>query len=299
MTSETINRAGAKAKPAVTKEARIVVPLSSAKDRRTDDTATKVVSKRRGPSEQALNVGRYASLRVKGRQATIRRGFVRSDDPRRPPPVARLLVGGRGGEIRLKLYLSMLFIAVAAPYSTEFPARAWAEMFDLEAPADAGSRRVRDAIDWLERHRFVRMVRRPGRESEVFLLSDEGTGAPFVLVSKEARDIWIKLPSEFWAKGWVAQLSGRAVVTLLVLLDYSRLVNQFGKSFWIPPVRARELYSLSSETLARGTSELVSLGVVTAEMKYFKESPLAPLRRRKEYVVDLARIELPPRVTSE
>lgn len=261
----------------------------------TGGSATKAGKILRVPSERALNVGKYAAEdRAKGRDATVRRGFIRSDRADRRPPLACMLVGGQGGEVRLKLYLSMLFIAIAAPYSTPFPTRAWAEMFDLPEPATDGARRVRDALRWLELNHFVRVERRPGKEAEVFLLSDEGTGKGYIRVSKEAKDLWEKLPALMWSKGWMAALSGRALATLLMLLDYSSKVNQRGKSVWIPPSRARELYSLSPETWTRGSRELEEYGVLTAEMKYFKESPLASLHRRKEYSLNLSRFSTPP-----
>lgn len=264
----------------------------------TGGPATKVGKVLRVPSEHALNIGKYAAEdRAKGRDATIRSGFVRSDRADRRPPLARMLVGGRGGEVRLKLYLSMLFIAIAPPYSTPFPTRAWAEMFDLPEPATDGARRIRDALRWLETNQFVHVKRRPGREAEVFLLSDEGTGKNYVRVSKEAKDRWEKLPDMMWSKGWMAALSGRALATLLMLLDYSSMVNRRGKSVWIPPSRAKELYSLSPETWTRGSRELEEYGVLTAEMKYFKESPLASLHRRKEYSLNLSRLSTPPSPT--
>lgn len=256
--------------------------------------AAKVAKFSRGPTEHALNVGKYAAERVKGREATIRRAFVGSDRVDHRPPLARILSGGQGGEVRLKLYLSMLFIAVAHPYATSFPTRAWAELFGLPAPESDGARRVRDAIRWLEKNKLVRVVRRPGKEAEVFLLSEDGSGKPFKIVSKDT-NIWIKLPPEMWAKGWMATLSGRALAILLGLVDYSSSLGiRSGSPFWVPPNRAKEVYSLSPETWTRGAAELEGHELLTSRMAYFKESPLGALRRRKEYSLNLARLKAPP-----
>lgn len=192
MTHTNVPQTSTAAPRAVTEVVLDVVPASTARTTSTPAAHKKVRTITDTRFEQALHIGRYASERVNGRDATVRRGFVRAEDPTVQPPLSSLLAGGQGGEVRLKLYLSMLFIAVASPYSTEFPARAWAEMFDLDDPSGAGTRRIRDALKWLEQHRLIRVERQPGRESEVFLLSDRGTGDPFELVSKDVGDIWIK-----------------------------------------------------------------------------------------------------------
>jgi hypothetical protein len=97
--------------------------------------------------------------------------------------------------------------------------------------------------------------------------------------------------------GWIATLSARAIANLLALMDYSTLIVKQDDTFWVPPSRAKELYSLSPETWARGTAELVERGIVSTKMKYFKEDPLASLRRRKEYSIELSRFLKPPSPT--
>ena len=63
------------------------------------------------------------------------------------PPLARLIQGGRGGEVRLKLYLLLTLIATRYPYDIRNPQTpaTLARTLDL-APA-TGSRRVTSNIE--------------------------------------------------------------------------------------------------------------------------------------------------------
>ncbi|HVF74574.1 MAG TPA: hypothetical protein VM938_05955, partial [Acidimicrobiales bacterium] len=74
-----------------------------------------------------------------------------------------MLRGGRGGAVRLKLYLSFLWFAAAPPHDVTYPARAWASLLGLEDPEARGARRIIDAITWLDAHDFVVVEGRPRR----------------------------------------------------------------------------------------------------------------------------------------
>lgn len=248
----------------------------------------------RMPSESAIIVGKFAAERAYGKYAAIRDAFIKSPHPEVRPPLAEMLVGGQGGEVRLKLYLTLLFICRAAPHSTSVPSRAWAELFDLPQPSAEGSRRVRDALKWLETHHFVEVERKAGSHPKVTILLEDGSGSTFRKVSKENGDHWEQLPATMWSKGWIAALSGRAIAMLLILLDYGGRVGKRGETFWVPPERALELYSLSPEMWAKGTAELQRYGILVSQMKYFKEHPLAILRRRKEYRLVVGRLATAP-----
>src|SRR5438105_691928 len=64
---------------------------------------------RREPSEHALRLAETLNHKVKGRAAKIRFDFIRHEAGALPP-LASLLRGGRGGEVRLKLLLSLLWV---------------------------------------------------------------------------------------------------------------------------------------------------------------------------------------------
>src|SRR5262245_18641140 len=71
--------------------------------------------------------------------------FLRTESHDHPPPLARLIQGGRGGEIRLKLYLCLTLRAVRQPYDIKpTPASAWAQVLALPDPAGLGARRISD-----------------------------------------------------------------------------------------------------------------------------------------------------------
>jgi hypothetical protein len=86
----------------------------------------------------------------------VRRSFIRRALPGdQPPPLARMVRGGRGGSVRIRLYLSMLLVGRWPPHSTEFKASAWARLLGLPDPLGNGARRITDAISWLHDHEFL------------------------------------------------------------------------------------------------------------------------------------------------
>src|SRR3546814_8562857 len=83
-------------------------------------------------------------------------GFLRDGDA---PPLARLVQGGRGGEVRLKLYLTVSLIAAAAPhtYDRNTPARSWAELRSEEHTSELQSlMRISYAVFGLEQKQLQR-----------------------------------------------------------------------------------------------------------------------------------------------
>jgi hypothetical protein len=202
-----------------------------------------------------------AGSRVYGRSAPIRQAFIRSGSGP-PPPLAQVLRGGgRGGEVRLKLFLSLLWIAAAPPHETSFPARGWAELLGLRDPDRAGARRITDAFSFLAARQLVRVERSRGRPSTVFLLDDAGRGTEYKPPGSGHGERYVNLPASFWISGWHVVLSAAAVALLLVLLDQQDFQNPTTPT-WVSPARARELYALSSDTWTKGTRELRANGLV-------------------------------------
>jgi hypothetical protein len=68
--------------------------------------------------------------------------FVLAPDNSIQPPLARLLHGGRGGSVRLRLYFCITMMATQAPYDLKSPRTpsTWARLLAL--PEDTGARRV-------------------------------------------------------------------------------------------------------------------------------------------------------------
>ena len=79
----------------------------------------------RRPRPIALTAAANVATRNHKRQLPLRRAFAeRPDNLTEPTPLARLLRGGRGGSVRLRLYLSFLRLRRPAARAT-YPARAW------------------------------------------------------------------------------------------------------------------------------------------------------------------------------
>ncbi len=165
-----------------------------------------------------------------------------------------MLRGGRGGAVRLKLYLCMTLIASRPPHDIRsIPGRAWAEALALPEPQSLGARRIADAIKWLNDEKLIAVERRQGIAPTVTRLDPLRTGG------KYSRPVgqYISLPLGFWRQQWITVLSGAAVALLIVLLDL-----QGGRK---SPAQApslatdqRRRYCLSDDTWTRATGELVS-----------------------------------------
>jgi hypothetical protein len=218
----------------------------------------------------------------------LARAFLRRDeraDP--PPPLAEVLRGGRSGEVRLKLYLTMSLLAVSPPYDigTPVPGRAWAEMLDLPDPGRNGARRVNDAIDWLAEHKLIVSERRRGAPGAVRLLSQSGNGGPYSRPTPA--EGYVRLPLGVWQHGWIVRLSGTALALLVVLLD---MQQGRSKAPWISPGMAKTRYDLSADTWTKGVGELVRAELVT--VKRVPQGDVFDYRRmRNTYWLDEAAVE--------
>lgn len=264
---------------------------------------------RSGAGDEILRPGTAtldAALSVKSRlgerkTAPVRRKFVERADLSEPTPLARVLRGGRGGEVRLKLELSFLWFAAKPPHELNYPARAWATLLGLPDPEGRGSRRIRDATNWLERNGFVIVEQRPGAPSVVTLLNEAGTGEPYELpgtayqrlrAKPEKADAhrYIQIPDGFWTNGWVAVLSGAAVAMMLVL--YTELGNSPAATtdLWFSPRQASMRYGLSEDTRSKGLRELRAAGVINARQRSASRDTFDFRRLRNTYRLNPSRL---------
>lgn len=263
------------------------------------------------PSAEALVAAEAVARRVSNRKAQVRRLFVETSDPAQPSPLARVIRGGRGGQVRLKLLLSILWFAAAPPYDVTYPARAWAALLGLPDPEGRGARRVSEAFSWLESNRFIAVEVRPGHPSRITLLREVGDGSAYSVPGADynklrggvSEDIlavhrYVQLPATFWVNGWLAVLSTPAVAMLLVLLlevggrDESTEV-------WFSPRMASLKYSLSEDTRLAGVNELRRAGLVTIKRRDTNPDPFAVRRLRNVYRLNPDRFELPASIPVE
>ena len=197
-----------------------------------DRAATRAREFRR-PSDEALRVAAQAAKRARDRATPVRIRFIERAQPEDPPPpLARVIRGGLGGEVRLKLLLALLWLGAGGQHDVQFPAHTYAALLGLPDRYTNGARRVNDALNWLRDHAFITIERVAGHEPKITLLSELGNGRPYVVPGQAPKDpetdkatldnIYVRLPVAFWTKGWAATLSGPATAMLLVLLLLER-----------------------------------------------------------------------------
>lgn len=186
-------------------------------------------------------------------------GFVRDENSEEDPPLARILRGGRGGEVRLKLLLSMHLLGTKSPHDVPGSPSSWALTLALPDAMKNGARRVRDAMCWLDEHRFIRIEQTRGKEPTCFLLHPLGDGRDYVRPTPAER--YIRVPAAMWHNGWIVTLSGTALAMWLVLAEMQG--GREDQDVWVPPAEARERYGLSEDTFTKGISELELHGLVT------------------------------------
>jgi hypothetical protein len=200
--------------------------------------------------------------------------------------------GGRGGEVRLKLYLCLVLLAVSPPYDIEqaIPARSWAEALDLSDPDRNGARRINDALGWLADRKLIVSERRRGTPGPLRLLDQSGDGSSYSRPSPTER--YVRLPLGLWQQGWIVSLSGAGLSILIILLDM-----QGGRSGpqWTSPSQAKARYGLSADTWTKGTRELAGLGVVTILRR--PQGDIFDFRRlRNAYRVDESMLNQRPNI---
>ncbi|RKS80622.1 hypothetical protein CLV35_0211 [Motilibacter peucedani] len=240
-------------------------------------------------------MARELKERVNRPAAQVRAAFLDQNDPNGPPPpMAQLVRGGRGGEVKLKIALSLLWVAVGEPHDVVAAARAWAMLIGLPDPGGRGAQRVNAAIRQLAKLKLIKVEAKVGGPPRILLLEDSASGLPYTLPGQRivelkqkgddfGRHRYFKVPSELWTQGWIATLGGPALAMLLILL--SRASGRQQEAIWFSPGIADAHYRLSEETRRRGLDSLRALGLVTVSRRPLTTSLLAAPRRRNVYTL--------------
>ena len=240
--------------------------------------ATRVLSGGRGAAESrqhqaAREFAERLGARRRDAGAPVRTIFV-SDERTGRPTLARLLSGsaagggGRGGQLRVKLYVSLLWVCAKKPHDVARPARAWAALLGLPDPEGRGVRRVQQTFRELEERQLVRLEDRGGLPTRVFVLSEKGDGrayhpAPDAHSALQRRRVddevlrehrYFRVPSSLWTGGHIAKLSGPGLAMLLALLSERR--GQTEPSVWFSPARATARFGFAASTRSQGLAEL-------------------------------------------
>jgi hypothetical protein len=240
------------------------------------------------PEEFARRLGRR---RAAG--APVRNLFVADDREGVRPPMAQLLSaaastavggGGRGGQLRLKLYLSLLWICAAPPHEVVRPARAWAALLGLDDPAGRGARRVQDAMRDLQERRMIIIRNRGSAANGITPLIEWGTGQPYSTPSEAynhfqlskassetlAAHRYFRVPSSLWTSGLISRLGGPGLAMLLVLRCEQQ--GDDGKAVWFSPDRAINRFGLAESTRRQGLEQLRNEGLVVSVSRKLSDS---------------------------
>lgn len=224
-----------------------------------------------------------------------------------------MLLRGSRGAMRLKLYLAVLWMAGGGTrergHAVRLPARAYAELLNLNNPADSGQRRVREALSSFADAGLVRLTSTPGHPTNVALLREDASGETYDRPGghfKKGRDgdgdapdeaskalvhHFVRLGPEFWTQGWAQVLGAPATAVLLAML----VVTQNGerKNGWLS-VSERRRYGLSGDTWTRGTAELVAFGLLAVRRSPVGSDPFSWKRMRNTYSLITERLRSRP-----
>lgn len=245
--------------------------------------------------------------------APVRTSFVIAEPGRERPPLAELLSntsgnggGGRGGQVRLKLYLSLLWVCAKEPYEATRPARAWAALLGLEDIDGRGTRRVLAAFRDLEDRDMVRIRDRGGLPNAVRPMSDRGSAKTYEppsetynrLQQKNANEAllrrhrYFRVPSGLWTQGHIAALTGPGLAMLLVVRAEQR--GKDNTPVWFSPQVASERYGLAESTRVQGLEQLRRQGLLTTTTQKISESGafIDQIRRRNVHTLDLNGLDL-------
>ena len=208
--------------------------------------------------------------------------------PKGTTPLARMLRGGQGGEVRLKLYLTITLLAAHPPFdiSRQIASRTWAEMLALPDPEHRGARRVIDAVAWLQENDFLLVERHGGSPPTITLRNASGRGGNYVKPTSP----YVTLPIGYWEQQWITALSGTATGLLLVLLELSGGKNR-APAQWVNRERRGE-YCLSDDSWTRATKELCEFGLLEVG-RVSSGHDLEYTRRRNTYQLNKDRLAGP------
>ncbi len=183
--------------------------------------------------------------------------------------------GGRGGDVRLKLYLSLLWASPGGEHDTEFVATDWARLLGLPRYSTNGKRRVYEALNWLTVYSFIEKQKRPGLPSTVVILHESGSGEPYSKPSshtaKGGKPTYRRLQSAWWTNAWLAALSGRALAFWLVLMDESNNGTKT-EAVWLSESQTLKKYAISPYLRQRAMRELRHFGLITTRRQLTREA---------------------------
>lgn len=202
--------------------------------------------------------------------------FVKSADPDDPPALARMLGAGRGGAVRLKLFLTFALRATSGrPILAARRPPGLSRMLAL--PSDTGPRRVSDALRWLRNNRFIELRPQEGQPGEITLL--DGEEHPHDLSSSDRHGRYVLVPIELWTSGHILEMKARDVAVFIALRDVtSNPANEGSLTGYL-----KAQYGLSDDTWTRALKELRKRNLIDFRTEIDEGDDRLP-RKRQIYV---------------
>lgn len=178
---------------------------------------------------------------------------------------ARTGGGGRGGKTRAAVLISLLWVLASPPYTSNRPARFWAELIGLDDPDNAGARSVSSSLIELEKRGFIELDHSiAGDPPTIILLNENLNGHAYTLpgVSKNGpREPYFRVPEYLWTSGSIRTLSGPALAMYLVVLSVYRHDIEDYRA-WFSPSTFKAKFGLGDSTRKAGLRELVEEGIL-------------------------------------
>lgn len=246
---------------------------------------------RRAPTEEARRAMEFivsVSRRETGLQ--LPHDFLRDYSQPPQPPLAKLVQGGRGGEVRLKLYLTAGLVASAPPfrYDRQTPANRWAELLNLPDPSGRGAARVSTAFAWLHKNRYLNVDRQRGRPPRFTLLNTALDGSEYKRPVVE----YVTVPLGLWKQHWISALSGVELAVLLSILDGPGDDKPGGVPRFLTEDQKKR-YGLSEDSWTRATRQLERLGLIELRREVTR-GPMQHNRMRNVYRFPEGGFDKPP-----
>lgn len=211
-------------------------------------------------SELALKLG--LSLYWASGGEGVRKGYEYSDRERQ----ALAARGRKKGPIVVDTVSGKARLVGTDPHTTDFTYEEWATLLGRSDAGDGGAAAaaVRRAVVTLGREGLILADRSQGAKPRLQLGLESGTPGRFKTYVKPKRekptagafddaDVWMLLPPELWTNGWMAALSGRALLTYLVIL---RQTEVHTPAFLTDENRKKYFAIADEEVIGEGAAEL-------------------------------------------
>ncbi|AKK07972.1 hypothetical protein HCH15_05290 [Corynebacterium testudinoris] len=232
----------------------------------------------------------------------VRTRFIRDVDAKKgekaDTPMGRLVKSGSRDGITLRLYLALLWRCSAEPYTTNIPARQWAELLGLAEPEETYARRITNALRRLEEANLIALERKKGQPSMITLLDESGDGSPYLPPrgSKDKRNRWVKIPITLWQNDEFYDLGTPGLAMMLAILAER---NDPLEPMWWSIARFEQRIGLTPSTRARGLNQLEKAGLLTDKKQRMPSKPGGFAREavRSTYLLHLEEHST-PRITT-